>query len=150
MAHPKEAISAALKDAMKNKDTQRRDILRLLSSAFKQVEIDQQGELTAEAALDVLQKEAKKRRETIDEMEKAGRTDDVAQEQFELDVIESFLPRQMTREEIEAIAKQAIAETGAETAKDMGKVMGALQPQVKGRADGKLVSQVVRELLSSQ
>jgi uncharacterized protein len=148
MAHPKEAINAALKTAMKNKDTQRRNTLRLLSSALKQVEIDKQTELSAEDAHAILQKEAKTRRENAEEMAKAGREDLADQDRYELAVIEEFLPRQMTREEIAEIAKQVIAEVGAQTPKDMGKVMGTLQPQVKGRADGKLVSQVVQELLS--
>ena len=148
MAHPKEAITAAIKEAMKAKDSQRRDVLRVLSSALKQVEIDKQTELSEEDALAILQKEAKTRRENVEEMAKAGREDLAEQERYELTVIEGFLPQQMTREEIEAQAKQVIAEVGAETPKDMGKVMGKLQPQVKGRADGKLVSQVVKELLS--
>lgn len=149
MAEYKDKLTAALKEAMKNKDTQRRDTIRLLTSAFKQVEVDTREELTAEQELDILQKEAKKRKESLVEYEKVGRTEQAEQEQYEIDVISTFLPEMMGREEIEALVKDAIAATGAATPKDMGKVMGKLMPQVKGKADGGLVSQVVRELLQS-
>jgi uncharacterized protein len=146
--HPKEILNNALKDAMKNKDSERRDTLRLLTSAIKQVEIDTRKEPTEQEVMDILQKEAKKRRESIGELEKAGRGEQMAQEQFELALIEEFLPKQLSREEVEAIVKAAIQQTGVTSAKEMGKVMGAIQPQVKGRADGKLVSEIVKAMLS--
>lgn len=148
MENAKAALQAALKDAMKNKNTDRRDALRLLTSAIKQVEIDKQGEMDDEAVMNLLQKEAKKRRETIEELEKAGRDEHAAQEKFELSVIEEFLPEQMSREELAVIIQAAIDQTGASTPKDMGKIMGVVMPQVKGKADGKLVNAVARELLS--
>lgn len=148
MADYTNAMNVALKDAMKNRDSARRDVIRLLTSAIKQVEVDERRELSSEEELDILQKEAKKRRESIEELEKAGRTEQAEQEKFELGIIEEFLPRQLTREEIEVMVREAIRETGAETPKDMGKVMGVLSPKTKGRADGKLVSTIVRELLS--
>jgi hypothetical protein len=147
MEHPKELLNAALKEAMKNKDNERRDVIRLLTSAIKQVEIDTQKEVTAEQAQEILQKEAKKRRESIAELTNAGRAEQAAAEQFELAVLEEFLPRQLTPDEITALARDAIAQTGAASGKDMGRVMGALQPLTKGRADGKLVSQIVKDLL---
>jgi uncharacterized protein YqeY len=143
----KAQLQAALKEAMTSKDNARRDVIRVLMSAFKQVEIDSQKTLTPEDMVAVLQKEAKRRRESIDEAEKIGRTDIVDQEKYELGVIEAFLPKQLSREEIETFARQAIAETGVTSAKEMGKLMGALMPKVKGQADGKLVNEVVRELL---
>lgn len=147
MQHPKELINNALKEAMKNKDNQRRDVLRLLSSAIKQVEVDSQKELTPEQTLDVLQKEAKKRRESISELTAAGRTEQAAAEQYELAVLEEFLPKQLSEDEIRALVQAAIEQVGATSGKDMGKVMGVVQPQTKGRADGKLVSQIVKEML---
>jgi uncharacterized protein len=147
--NPKDLINSALKEAMKNKDNARRDVLRLLSSAIKQVEIDDQKEVTPEQALEILQKEAKKRRESIDELTKAERSDQAQAEQYELGVLEEFLPRQLSRDEIVALVKEAIAQSGASTAKEMGKVMGILQPKTKGVADGKLVSQLVKELLGN-
>ncbi len=149
MTHPKEAINSAIKDAMKSKDNERRDALRLLQAAMKQVEIDERKDLTEEDAIDILTKEAKKRRESIEELAKAGRAENLAKEQYELTLIEEFLPQQLTREEIETLVRAAIQQTGAATAKEMGKVMGVLQPQTKGRADGKLVSTIVKEFLSN-
>lgn len=146
--HPKEALNDALKEAMKAKDNARRDALRLLTSALKQAEIDTQKELTPDAAMDVLQREAKKRRENIAEYDKLGRAEQVQAEQYELSVIEEFLPRQLTHDEIVAIVKEVIASTGVTSAKEMGKLMGALQPRVKGVADGKVVSEIVKSLLS--
>lgn len=146
MAEYKDKLTAELKEAMKNKDNQRRDTIRLLQAAFKQVEVDTRKELSAEDELDILTKEAKKRRESIDELVTAGR--DAGDEQFELDLIGEFLPEQMSEEKIRELAKLAIAETGAKEQKDMGRVMGKLVPQTKGKADGKLVSNIVRELLT--
>lgn len=149
MDDPKARLQAALKEAMASKDNARRDALRLVMSAIKQVEVDERKELSAEEIYTILQKEAKKRRESIDEMEKAGRTALAEQEKFELGILETFLPRQLGREEVAALARDAIAQTGAASAKDMGKVMAVLMPKVKGLADGKLVNDVVRELLNS-
>lgn len=149
MDDPKARLQAALKEAMASKDNARRDALRLVMSAIKQVEVDERKELSAEEIYTILQKEAKKRRESIDEMEKAGRTALAEQEKFELGILETFLPRQLEREEVAALARDAIAQTGATSAKDMGRVMAALMPKVKGLADGKLVNDVVRELLNS-
>ncbi len=145
--HPKEQIQQDLKDAMRNQDTQRREVLRLLMAAFKQVEVDQRKQLTPEDTLAILMSEAKKRREAIEEMENAGRVELAEQEKYELALIETYLPKQLSREEIETMAREAIAAVGATTPKDMGNVMKVLMPRLKGQADGKLVNTVVRELL---
>lgn len=149
MEDPRPKIQAALKDAMLNKDNMRRDVLRMAQSAFKQVEVDERRTLTAEDAVAVLQREVKTRREAIDEARKAGRDETVAFEEERLAVLESFLPRQLSRAEISALAQEAISQSGATSAKEMGKVMSLLMPKVKGVADGKLVNEVVRELLGS-
>lgn len=133
---------------MKAGDAAKRDALRLLTSAFKQEEIDKQITLTEEQAIAVLMKEASKRRDTISELVKAGRTENVGKEQDELALIEAYLPQQMSREEIEAEVRTAMAETGATSAKDMGTLMKVLMPRTKGRADGKLVNDVVKALLN--
>lgn len=146
--HPKEQLQSDLKVAMKAKDVKRREVLRLLMAAFKQVEVDTRKELSAEDAVDILMTEAKKRREAITEMEGAGRSELAEQEKYELSVIETYLPQQLSREEVEAIAREVIAEVGATTPKEMGNVMKALMPRVKGQADGKLVNSVVRDLLT--
>lgn len=144
----KARLQTALKEAMTNKDNLRRDVIRMMLSAIKQVEVDTRKELTAEDMIAVLQKEAKKRRESIDEAEKAGRGAIAEQEKAELAILESFLPRQLSRDEIRTIVEETIAQTGVTSAKEMGKLMGALMPKVKGLADGKLVNEIVRELLS--
>ncbi|MBL8155698.1 MAG: GatB/YqeY domain-containing protein [Anaerolineae bacterium] len=144
----KAKLQAALKEAMVAKDNQRRDVIRVLTSAVKQVEIDSQKTLSAEDVVAVLQKEAKKRRESIDEATKLGRAEIVEREKQELAILEEFLPRQLSREEIAVIVREVIAQTGVTSAKEMGKLMGALMPRVKGLADGKLVNEVVKELLS--
>lgn len=149
MDDPRPKMQDVLKQAMINRDTMRRDVLRMTLSAFKQVEIDEQRDLSAEDVVSILQREIKKRRDSIDEAHKAGREDVVSQEEAELQVIEAFLPRQMTRDEIAALARDAIRDTGAASPKEMGKVMSALMPKVKGQADGRLVNEVVRELLNA-
>ena len=147
MAEYADQLMTELKTAMKAKDSKRRDVIRQLQAAFKQVAIDEQKDLTTEDELSILEKEAKKRRETIAELEEADR--DIKDEQYELDLIVSFMPEQLSEDEIRNLAQSAIDETGASEPKDMGKVMGKLVPQTKGRADGKLVSQIVRNLLTS-
>jgi hypothetical protein len=135
-----------MKASMKAGDTAKRDALRMLSAAFKQAEVDMRKDLTDEDAVKILQKEAKRRQEAIVDLEKAGR--DASAEKAELALIESYLPQQLDRAALVDLAKQAIAQVGATSPKDMGNVMKALMPHVQGRADGKLVSDVVRELLS--
>jgi uncharacterized protein YqeY len=147
MDNLKQELQNALKDAMKNKDKERRDVIRLVQSAVKQVEIDEQTELDNDAVEQILQKEAKKRRETIAELEAAGRGDDAASETFELSVIEEFLPKQLTADELKPIVQAAIEETGATSMKQMGDIMKVVMPQVQGRADGRQVNAVVKELL---
>lgn len=148
MDNPKVAMQAALKEAMLNKDTARRDAIRVAMSAIKQVEVDERRELTAEDVVVVLQKEVKTLRESIQEWHNAGRgAEQIAELELNLGVLESFLPQQLSRDEIKALVQDAIAQTGAASVKEMGKVMGVLMPKVKGKADGKLVNEVVRELL---
>jgi uncharacterized protein YqeY len=148
MKDPRPQLQEALKDAMKNGDKARRDVIRVLQSAIKQVEVDTRKDLSAEDVVAVLQKEVKMRRESIDEMESSGRTEHLQQTRDEVEIIQAFLPEQLSHDEIKALVQQIIADTGAESARDTGKVMAALMPQIKGRADGTLASQVVRELLS--
>ncbi len=147
MTDLKAALTAALKEAMTAKDNVRRDAIRFLQSAIKQVEIDTRKELSQEDMLGIVQKELKKRKESLDELTKVGRTEEATAAQNEITIIEAFLPRQLSREEIAVLVNEAIAQTGVTSAKEIGKLMGALMPKVKGLADGKLVNDVVRELL---
>ncbi len=147
MADPKETLQAALKEAMINKNNLHRDVIRGLLSAVKQVEIDSQKTVAGDDVIAIIQKEAKKRRESIDEAVKVGRSEIADAEKLELAIIEGFLPAQLSREQVATIVQETIAQTGVTSAKEIGKLMGALMPKVKGLADGKLVNEVVRELL---
>ena len=148
MEDPRPKLQSALKDAMKNRDNDRRDVIRLAQSAIKQVEVDSRKDLSADDVVAILQKEAKMQRESIDEMRNAGRDAAANEGEKALTILEEFLPQQLSRDEIAALAKQIVDEVGAASMGDMGKIMGKLMPQVKGRADGNLVNQVVRELLN--
>ena len=143
----KEQLTQDTIAASKAGDGKKRDALRMMQAAIKQIEIDDRVTLDDAGVIQVLTKQAKQRRESIAEYTKAGRDDLVGQEAYELGVIEAYLPQLMSREEIEVLVKQAIADSGAASAKDMGKVMGKLMPLVKGKADGRLVNEVVREQL---
>jgi uncharacterized protein YqeY len=145
----KQRLQDDLKRAMRAKDALRKRTLRLALAEIKNREIEVRGELSDADVAAVLQKEAKQRRETLEELTQVDRPELVASEQAELEVLKEYLPQQLGREEIADLARQVIADLGAEGPRQMGRVMGALMPQLKGQADGKLVNQVVRELLSS-
>ena len=137
-----------IKQAMRSGDAVRRDVLRFLKSAIHNEEIARREPLDDEAVLAVVAKQVKQRRESIDMFRQGGRDDLVAKEEGELAILQTYLPEQLGREDIVALVKQAIAEVGAASPSDKGKVMGRLMPQVKGKADGALVNEVVTELLS--
>ena len=145
----KEQLRDDVSVAMRSGDVERRDTLRLLLAAIKQEEVDRQTQLDDSGVEAVLARQAKQRREAITDAEKAGRGDLAAKEAAELAIIEAYLPDMMTRDEIRIAAETVISETGAAGMQDMGKVMGQLMPKLQGSADGRLVSEVVRELLQS-
>ncbi len=147
MDDPRVSLQADLKEAMRAQDRRRLAVIRMALNAIRQEEIDRQVQVSAEEAAAILMREAKKRRESIAEAEQAGRVDVVAEEQAELAILESYLPRQLSAEEIAALARAAISEVGATSPRDMGNVMRVLMPRLKGQAEGKLVNQIVRDLL---
>ncbi len=144
----KDQLQADLKTAMKAKDKVKKSTVTMIRAAILQVEKDQQVELDDEQILEIIAKQLKQRRDGLAEFEKAQRDDLIQQAQEEITIIESYLPTQLTIDEIKVIVTETIQETGAVDLKDMGKIMSALMPKVKGRADGKLVNQVVRESLT--
>lgn len=144
----KQVLEADLKDALRSGDEVRKRTLRMILSAAKLAEVERRGPLDELGLLAVLQKEARVRQEAIADAERAQRPDLVEAAQAELRVVESYLPRPLTAEELEVLARQAIAEAGASTVADMGRVMKALMPKVQGRADGKAASELVRQLLT--
>ena len=148
----KQKLQEELKQAMLSRDVLKTSVLRLLKSAITYYEIQKGGagyEATDEDVLTVIAKEAKQRRDAIEEFKKANRPELADKENKELEMLQVYLPAQMNEEEIKNLVKEAIAQTGAKTMQDMGKVMGALMPKTKGKADGGLVSKIVRESLTS-
>ncbi len=143
----KDKLASDLKVAMKNRDEVKVRTIRMILATIRNMEVEKMGQLTEEELLDALGREAKKRREAIEQYRKGGREDLAMAEEEELSVIESYLPKQLTDEEIESIARKIIKDVGAKSNKDLGKVMKVIIPRVKGRADGKKVNQIVRKLL---
>ena len=144
----KETLFQDLKTAMKDKDTVRKNTIQLVRAGVLQIEKDNHVELDDDGVLDVIAKELKKRRDSLPEFEKSGRTDLIDNLNKEIEVLLGYLPEQLTEDEIQKIVEETIAETGAATMKDMGKVMGAVASKVKGRADNRVVSGYVKKLLS--
>jgi Yqey-like protein. len=143
----KEKLLDDLKEAMKAKDTVRKDTIQLIRSAILQVEKDKHVTLGDDEITDILARELKSKREALAEIENSGRADAVEKAKREIEIILGYMPRQLSREELESIVKEAIVETGAVTMKDMGKVMKAVMPKVKGRAEGSVVNEIVKGLL---
>jgi uncharacterized protein len=142
-------LNAAIKTALKGGDKPRLGALRLILAAVKQYEIDERVEVDDTIALDVLTRMAKQRRESLAQYESAGRADLAAQERFELDIIQSYLPQPLSLEEIASHVEAAVAATGASGVRDMGKVMALLNKDLKGRADMAAVSSQVKARLSA-
>jgi uncharacterized protein len=141
-------LEGELEQAMKERDAARRDALRLIISSLRSAEKELLRPLHDEEELQVLQRERKRRVEAADAFRAAGREEQAAAEEAELDVLEEFMPEPLSEEELEEIVDDAIAETGATSIRDLGRVMADVMPQIAGRADGSAVSQLVREKLA--
>ena len=146
----RDRLTEDMKQAMKDKEAGKLklSVIRMVRSAAKNVEIDRRKELDDNELLDVVTKEVKMRRDSLDEFRKAGRPELLAVLEQEIAILMQYLPEQMSEAEVRALVTQAVADAQAASAKDMGKVMALLMPKVKGRADGKLVNSIVKELLS--
>lgn len=145
----KQNLTDAMKAAMKAGDKSRLGVIRLVMAAIKQVEVDERIELDDERVLAVLDKMVKQRRESISQYSTAGRDDLVQQEEYEVSVLQEFLPEALSDDEIEQMIAKAVDETGASSIKDMGKVMGLLKPQMQGRADMGAVSGKIKARLNA-
>jgi uncharacterized protein YqeY len=141
-------ITDDVKVAMRSKDKPRLGVLRLITAAIKQREVDERIELNDEQVLTILEKMVKQRRDSIAAFEKAGRDELVQQEVFEIGIIQEYLPEQLSDADVSAAITDAIKNTGAESMKDMGKVMGILKAKLAGRADMGQVSQIIKKKLS--
>ena len=146
----KTQLNDSMKDAMKSGDEVRKRTVRMVLAAVKQAEVDKRIDLDDTAVMNLIQKEMKNRRESLEEAKKANRADLVEANEAEMKVLEAFLPKAMPAAELRALVQAAIDETGASTPADMGKVMKVVMAKVAGRAPNDLVSATVRELLQSK
>ena len=146
----KTQLNDSMKDAMKSGDEVRKRTVRMVLAAVKQAEVDKRTELDDMAVMNLIQKEMKNRRESLEEAKKANRADLVEANEAEMKVLQAFLPKAMPAEELRSLVQAAIDETGASTPADMGKVMKAVMAKVAGRAPNDIVSATVRELLQTK
>ncbi len=144
----KEQINTQIKEAMKAKENAKRDALRLLSSAFKQIEVDERRDLSDEDVIKIIQKQIKQRNDSITQYQTAGRDDLIEKELSEIAFYEPYLPKQLGDEELSSAIKAIIAQVGAESMKDIGKVMGMASKELAGKVDGKRINECAKALLS--
>ena len=143
----KAKLQEDLKLAMKNKDTVKKSVITLIRAEIKQREVDTRTELGDDEVIDVITKQLKQRRDAKTEFEKASRDDLVQEAEAEIEVLMEYLPQQLSKEELNEIVKDTISEVGATSMKDMGKIMAAIKPKTKGRADGKMINELVKSNL---
>lgn len=144
----KDKLQGDMKDALKSGNSQKRTLLGMVLSAIKNKEIEKRGELSEDNIIAVIASEIKKRKDAMEQYEKGGRPELAEQEKKEAEMLMTYMPEQMSEEEVMAEVKKTIAETGAKDMKEMGKVIGAVMAKVKGKADGQMVSRSVKEELS--
>ena len=145
----KEQLFNDLKQAMKDKDTTKKDIVQMVRAGVLQYEKDNKADANDEDVMAVITKEIKKLNDVLPDFTKAGRQDLIDEANAKIAILKAYLPEQMSEDAIKELIRQTVKETGAVSMKDIGKVMGAVSAKTKGRADNKLVSQLVKEILSS-
>lgn len=143
----KEKLQEDLKSSMKNKDTIKKSVVTLIRAAIKQHEVDNRVELADDAIIDIISKQLKQRKDSLAEFEKANRDDLIEETKSEIQVLEGYLPQQLSEEELEKIVIETIAEVGATSMKDMGKIMATIKPKTAGRADGRKINELVKKNL---
>ena len=143
----KEKLQEDLKLSMKNKDTVKKSVVTLIRASIKQYEVDTRTELDDDGIMDIITKQLKQRREALTEFAKASRDDLVKETEAEIEVLKEYLPQQLSEEELDVIVKETISEVGATSMKDMGRIMAAIKPKTKGRADGKMINELVKKNL---
>jgi len=144
----RETVNQDVKEAMKAKDAKKRDALRLLTSAFKQIEVDERRELSDDDVIKIIQTQIKRRNDAATQYKDAGRDELMQQELDEISYYETYLPKQLTDDELCTALKAIVETVGATSPKDMGKVMGAASKELAGRADGKRISGCIKTLLA--
>ena len=145
----KEQLQRDLQDAMRARDEQRKLALRMALTAVQLAEVEQRSELDDAAIVEVIRKEVRRREDALEMVRQAGRTETVAEDEAQIAILRSYLPQSLTEDELKVIAREVIAEAQAASPADLGKVMKLIMPRVQGKADGRMVSQVVRDLLSA-
>ncbi len=143
----KERLMDDLKVSMKNGDKVRKNVITMVRAAIKQKEVDERIELNDEAIIDVISKQVKQKKDAIEDFNKGQRQDLVELTEKEISILLDYLPQQLTESELQEIVKEAIEEVGANSIKDLGKIMSNVMPKIKGRADGSMVNNIVRQYL---
>ncbi len=143
----KEKLMDDLKTSMKNKDKVRKNVVTMIRSAIKQKEVDERIELDDEGIIDIISKQVKQKRDSIEDFKKGNRDDLVDLTEQEVSVLLEYLPEQLSEDEVRVMVKETIDEVGAESMKDMGKIMGRIMPKIKGKADGSLVNKIAKDYL---
>ena len=143
----KERLLEDMKIAMRDKDINKKNAVQMVRAAILQVEKDNKVSLDDDGIIDVISKEVKKRKDSLAEFEKSGRQDLIDNLKVEIEILMKYLPEQLTEEELEVIVKQAVQESGASSPRDIGKIMQIVMPKVKGKADGRMINEIVKKLL---
>ena len=146
----KDKLRDELTAALKAGEDQRKTTLRMALASIKNAEVEARGEIEEDLVLNLLQKEVKARHETIEGAKQANRPDLISKAEEEISILNEFLPQQLNEDELRILVKEAIDESGASSMTEIGKIMGVLMPKIRGKADGKLANQIVRELMGTE
>ena len=144
----KERLMEDMKDSMRNKETLKKSVITMIRASVKQKEVDDRVDVNDDDVIELIAKQLKQRKDALVEFEKAERDDLIAQTKAEIEILASYLPQQLTDEELEAVVRDAVAEVNAQSVKDMGKIMGKVMAVAKGRVDGKRINEMVKKVLN--
>ncbi|MBP7913546.1 MAG: GatB/YqeY domain-containing protein [Proteocatella sp.] len=144
----KERLMEDMKVSMRNKETLKKSVITMIRASVKQKEVDDRVDLNDDDVIELIAKQLKQRKDALVEFEKAERDDLIAQTKAEIEILASYLPQQLTDEELEAVVRDAVAEVNAQSIKDMGKIMGKVMAVAKGRVDGKRINEMVKKVLN--
>ena len=144
----KERLMEDMKVSMRNKETLKKSVITMIRASVKQKEVDDRVDVNDDDVIELIAKQLKQRKDALVEFEKAERDDLIAQTKAEIEILASYLPQQLTDEELEAVVRDAVAEVNAQSVKDMGKIMGKVMAVAKGRVDGKRINEMVKKVLN--
>ena len=144
----KERLMEDMKVSMRNKETLKKSVITMIRASVKQKEVDDRVDLNDDDVIELIAKQLKQRKDALVEFEKAERDDLIAQTKAEIEILASYLPQQLTDEELEAVVRDAVAEVNAQSVRDMGKIMGKVMAVAKGRVDGKRINEMVKKVLN--